>query len=120
MKPITQPFETFEHDMTGYASLDLTSGDSFNLFLSRTANYDADRFDPVALKIFIEGRSPVVTLFAVDKSKQETNGYPKEKLPVKKFKMEISWPELFSFVKRFDLVVTTGSYDISDMLVINK
>jgi hypothetical protein len=115
-----QPFETEEHDLAGKAALDLTGTDSFQAFLARTANYDPDRFDPVALKLYVEGRNPVLTLYAVDKSKQEQSNYPKDKLPVKKFKLAISWPELFGFVKRFELVVSFGSYDINNMLVINK
>ncbi|MDP1727299.1 MAG: hypothetical protein Q8M15_10990 [Bacteroidota bacterium] len=43
-----------------------------------------DRFDPVALKIFIQNKKPIVTLFAVDKYKQEQFTYPSNKLPVKK------------------------------------
>jgi hypothetical protein len=115
-----QPFETEHHDMTGNASLDLVNRGEFYAFLAKHANYDPDRFDPVALKIFMEGRDFILTLYALDKSKQEQESSPKDKLPVKKFKLAVSWYELFTFVKRFDIVVSEGNYDIKDMVVINK
>jgi|GEM_PF-676840 len=120
MKTTDQPFEIRAHDMTGFASLDMYSEEVFNAFLTRTAGYDPDRFDPVALKIFIQGKKPVLTLYALDKSKQELKDCPQDKLPVKKFKMAVTWADLFSWIKRFDLVVSTGAYDVKDMRVINK
>jgi hypothetical protein len=118
MKKKKQAFETKEHDLTGYASLDFFGKGNFNSFAARTSSYDPARFDPVALKIFMQGRSPVVTLFALDKFKKPLS--PRKKLPVKKFKFRLTWQELFLFVKRFDIVVSNGAYDIEDMLVVNK
>jgi hypothetical protein len=56
----------------------------------------------------------------VDKNAQETGNYPKDKLPVRKLKLQLMWGELFSFIRRFDLVVTPKTYDVQDMLVINE
>ena len=56
----------------------------------------------------------------MDKGKQEQDNYPKDKLPVKKFKLRISPQELFKYIKRFDLTLTNDAYDIQDMLVMNK
>jgi hypothetical protein len=112
-----EPFETRGHDLSGSASLEFYDMDNFQSFASRALGYDPDRFDPVALKIFIQGENPIVTLYAVDKSAQEKNTIPKDKLPVKKFKVRITWPDIFKFVKSFDLVVSDGSYDIKDMVV---
>ncbi|MEO5643915.1 MAG: hypothetical protein ABIQ40_03360 [Bacteroidia bacterium] len=115
-----EPFETRGHDLSGSASLEFYDSDNFQSFASRALGYDADRFDPVALKIFISGEHPVVTLYALDKSAHEKENTPKDKLPVHKFKVRITWPEIFKFVKSFDLVVSDGNYDIKDMLVENK
>ncbi|HTF05952.1 MAG TPA: hypothetical protein VK826_18110 [Bacteroidia bacterium] len=115
-----QPFETEGHDFSGMASLDLHDTQAFYDFLSKTANYDADRYDPIALKVFVSENQPVVTLYVLDKSAQEKDNYPKDKLPTRKLKLQLSWSELFMFVRRFDLVVTNGGYNIADMVVINK
>jgi hypothetical protein len=115
-----QPFETEGHDFSGMASLDLHDAEAFYKFLASAAEYDPDRYDPVALKIYIAENHPTVTLYVVDKTAQETGTYPKDKLPVRKLKLQLMWGELFSFVRRFDLVVSTGAYDIKDILVINE
>lgn len=115
-----QPFETKGHDFSGMASLDLHDTRGFYRFLATVADYDPDRYDPVALKVYIVENHPTVTLFVLDKTKQEEDNYPKDKLPVRKLKLQLTWSELFSFVRRFDLVVTTGAYDIADMIVINE
>ena len=120
MKNNIEPFETRGHDLSGSASLEFYDADNFRTFASKAFGYDADRFDPVALKLFISGEHPVITLYALDKSTQEKDNYPKDKLPVKKFKVEVTWPEIFKYVKSFDLVVSDGIYDIKDMLVENK
>ena len=120
MKNNIEPFETRGHDLSGSASLEFYDMDNFQSFAARALGYDPDRFDPVALKIFISGEHPIVTLYAVDKSAQEKNDFPKDKLPVKKFKVIITWPEIFKFVKSFDLVVSDGAYNIKDMLVQNE
>lgn len=121
MKPqaTEQPFETEGHDFSGMASLDLHDQQAFYTFLASTAEYDPDRYDPVALKVYIAENHPIVTLYVLDKNAQEGDQYPKDKLPVRKLHLQLMWGELFSFVKSFDLVVSPGTYDIKDMLVIN-
>lgn len=115
-----QPFETEGHDFSGMAALDLHDMQGFYKFLATVADYDPDRYDPVAIKVYVAENHPTVTLFVVDKNKQEENNYPKDKLPVRKLRLQLSWSELFSFVRRFDLVVSTGVFDVKDMLVINE
>lgn len=121
MKPQVkeQPFETAGHDFSGKASLDLHDLQAFNTFLASIAEYDPDRYDPVALKVYIADNHPVVTLYVLDKNAQESGEHPKDKLPVRKLHLQLMWGELFSFIKSFDVVVTPGTYDIEDMLVIN-
>ena len=120
MKKKRQHFETREHDLTGFASVDLNDKD-FNLLGSRLANYNPDRFDAVALKVFVKRGELIVTLFALDKYKQEgPSNFPKNKLPVKKFKVNIEWGDLLVAVKQFDFVVSNGAYDIEDIVVLNK
>ena len=118
MKKSEQPFETREHDLSGKASVDLN--EDFSQFAAKLAGYNPDRFDPVAMKVFLEKENLIVTVFALDKYKQDQSNYPQDKLPVKKFKMEMSWSEFVSHIKGFDFIVSDGAFDIQDMLVENK
>lgn len=115
-----QPFETAGHSLTGKSSLDFMSRESFNEFAAKLTDYNPDRFDPVALKVFASFNSWVITLYAVDKSRQEQSGTHGEKLPVHKFKMEMDCHTFLNCIKSFDLVVSDNAFDIADMEVINK
>jgi hypothetical protein len=115
----TQPFDQ-HHDLSGYASIDLFNKDDFNSFAFKLTAYNADRFEPVALRVFFQRGNPVVTLYALDTFKQEQSNYPKDKLPVKKFKLKLSWDEFIRHIKRFDFTVSNGAFDIENMLVMNK
>jgi hypothetical protein len=121
MEPIIQPFETAGHDLTGNAALNFYDRENFNTFAAKLAGYNPDRFDPVALKVYVEGTDIIVTLYALDKSKQEqSNDFPSDKLPVRKFKLEMNWVKFLSHIKQFDLIVTDGNFDIKDMVILNK
>lgn len=120
MKKLDQPFETEKHDLSGLASVDFYDKDDFNSFAFKIVNYNPDRFDPVALRIFVQKRNPVITLFAIDKFKQEQSNYKKSKLPVRKFKIKLSWDDFIKKIKRFNFTVSNNAYDIKDLLVINK
>jgi hypothetical protein len=115
-----QPFETDAHDLTGSAAVDFYDKDDFNTFAAQLAKYNPNRFDPVALRVFVQKGAPIVTLYALDTQKQEQSDYPADKLPVKKFKLKISWAEFFKYVKRFDFTVSNQAFDLQDILVLNK
>ncbi|MDQ3051917.1 MAG: hypothetical protein M3Q95_13615 [Bacteroidota bacterium] len=117
MEHQSQPFETEGHDLTGAASLEFHDNQSMNSFTSLIPGMDPTRFDPVALKIYLSGETPLITLYAKDK---DAAGLPDDKIQVRKFKAPISWPELFRFVKSFDLVLHDGKYPIEDMRVDRK
>ena len=114
------PFETREHDLTGFASVDFHSKSDFNSFASKLVEYNPNRFEPVALRVFVQNGEPVITLYALDTFKQEQSDFPLDKLPVKKFKLKISWDEFFKYVKQFDFTVSNEAFDIKDILVVNK
>lgn len=115
-----QPFEKRAHGLTGSAALDFHNKEDFNVFASTITGYNPDRFDPVAIKIMATESAIIATLYALDKSAREKESYPAEKLPVRKFKMEMEWKQFMSYIKHFDLVVSDGVYDIADIVVINK
>jgi hypothetical protein len=121
MKAEEQPFETDHHTLTGNAAVDLYGDGDFNaLAMKLIANYNPDILDAVALRFFIQENSPVITIYAVDKLKQDQNNYPKDKLPVKKFKINISFADFLKHVKKFDFTVSNGAYDLDDLLVLKK
>ncbi len=119
MKIKEQPFESGGHDLAGFASLDFFAKQNFNSFAENLSGYNPDRFDPVALKIYVQHKKVIVTLYALDKSKQLMPAQ-KNKLPVKKFKIRVSWLTLLSQVKNFDLILSDGKHDLKEMLVMNK
>lgn len=118
MEHKTQPFETAGHDLTGAASLEFHEHENIQSFTSLIPGMDIARFDPVALKIYLTGETPIITLYAhpKDGNEKDENG----KTPVRKFKVPISWIDLFKFVKSFDLVLHDGKYEIENMIVDRK
>lgn len=114
-----QPFETRQHDVTGYAALDFGEG-GFNSFACAFANYSPDRFEPVTLKISLEGGSFTLTLYALDKMKQAAATISKKKLPVKKFKMMMKAAAFAQLIYRFAASLSYEKFNIEDMRVINK
>lgn len=115
----TQPFETHEHDLTGYAALDFVDG-NFDSLTSAFANYNPECFEPVTIKISLEAGSFAFTLYALDKIKQAQTTGNKKKLPVKKFKMMMEASEFSKHIYRFAAALSSEKFDIEKMRVINK
>ncbi len=116
-KPQLPPSETRYDDLVGVVSINLKEGENLNLLASRMAIYDETRFEAVALRVFIQ-HLPIVTLYAIDKQAQSQVN-KEGKLLVHKFKMEMSFEELFSKFRNFNFTVTTGEQNIEQMEVIN-
>ena len=117
----SQPFETQRHSLSGYAALDLYRKEDLNsLAMKLVPGYNPDRFDAMALRLFVQKQEPSLVLYAVDKDKMEQDHYPKNKLPVKKFRLQITFRKFLQSIKRLDFTLGTDAYDISDMLVTNK
>jgi hypothetical protein len=114
-------FETDAHSLNGHAAIDFYSKDDMNSFASKfIARYNPDRYDATVLRMFVKKGSPVFTLYAVDKMIQEQNNYPKNKLPVRKFKINISFEDFLKLIRNLDFTVTNDAYDMKDILVMNK
>lgn len=111
------PHEMRYSDLTGIVSIKLDDQYNFNRLGAELAGYDINNFEAVALRVFIES-TPVVTLYAIDKAKN--NKSDSGKLAVRKFKKEMSLDDLFFKLKHVNFTVTTGDYDIEDMEVVNK
>ena len=116
-----QPFETNAHALIGKGAMDFFRKEDLNSLAAKLIpQFNPDRFDASALRFFIQKGTPVLTLYAVDKMKQEDGNYPKDKLPVRKFKIRMGLDDLMSHIKRFDVTLTNNAYDLEDMLVMNK
>ena len=81
-------------------------------------DYDPDRFEAIAIRMY-SGKEVIITVYALDKSRQEGSNYNPDKLPVKKFKIDCTFDLVGSF-EEFNFTLSTGNYDIEDMEVINK
>ncbi len=114
MKQSPQRFETTGHDLAGHASLEFHEHESMHSFVSLIPGLDFTRFEPVALKIFVSGDKPLIILYARlinPRDEHRIDG----KVPVRKFKVPVTWQDLFKYVKSFDLIVHAGSFNIEDM-----
>jgi hypothetical protein len=102
----------------GVVSINLNDGQDFNALGASLAGYDPASFEAIALRVFIEN-TPVVTVYARDKFRDARNdGH--EKIPVRKFKREISFDDLFFKLKQVNFTVSTGEHNIDDMEIVNK
>ncbi|MCF3108354.1 hypothetical protein LL912_06150 [Niabella sp. CC-SYL272] len=111
-----QPFESSEHDLVGYASLDLKSGQ--DAFLTAIfPNYNPQRFVPVSIKVAFGKEHLTITLYAHAAGEQpETRG----ELPVKKFKGILDMDVFANYVKHFSVSFSNDRFDIDQMRVINR
>lgn len=107
--------------LQGRLSVTLKPDKSFLEFCSKNFNtFDPDQHDPIAIRMY-HGLETVVTLYALDKVRQEGTNFNPEKMPAKKFKSgNISLIEILPYIMEFNFTLSTGSYDIDDMEVINK
>ena len=105
-------------DLMGVVSINLEDGQDFNALGASLTGYDPEHFEAVALRVFIEN-TPVVTVYALDKNRASRPGNG-DKLPVRKFKKEISFDDLFFTLRQVNFTVSTGEYNIDEMEVVNK
>ena len=82
--------------------------------------YNRDRFEALAIRVYL-GDETVITVYAVDKNRQENTTLNTGTIPVKKFKITtLPVNELFSYCAGFNFTLSTGNYPMKDMEVINK
>jgi hypothetical protein len=109
------PSETRYDDLVGVVSANVHEQADFNSTASQLAGYDASHYEAVALRVFIQ-ESPIVTIYAIDRGEQHPQGSTK-KFPVHKFKVEVTFEQLFSVFKKVNFTLTNGKYHIEDMEV---
>jgi hypothetical protein len=108
-------------ELSGKLTVNLSPGRTLDEFCERHfENYNSDQFEAVAIRVFY-GKETVVTLYALDKVRQEGTNYNINKIPVKKFKTtSFGLNELLGFISEFNFTLSTGNYPLDDMEVINK
>ena len=112
----------FTHeDITGEMSVKLANDLTLDDFCSQhLPEYNRDRFEALAIRLYV-GEETIITIYAVDKTRQETSSINTGKIPVKKFKITtLSVDALFSYCHGFNCTLSTGNYPLEDMEVINK
>ena len=112
----------FEHgDISGNIAVTLANDQTLDDFCAQhILDYNRDRFEAFALRVFL-GKETVITIYAVDKIRQEDTDTDKDKIAVKKFKINtIPVNELFSYCASLNFTLTTGNYDLESMEVMNK
>jgi hypothetical protein len=111
------PNETRFDDLNGIVSVNFKENENFNTIAASLTGYDPTRYEAVALRVFIYEHNPVITLYAIDKEKQPFS-LRHEKLPVKKFKMETTFEEIFKKFKSLNFTLTAQDYHLEDMEVV--
>ncbi len=116
-----EPIPYAHHGISGGISIKLRNNTTVDDFcISYIPDYNADRFEAIAIRIF-SGKEFIVTIYALDKYRQEGNTYKPNKIPVKKFKiLTLSTAQVFQLFEEFNFTVSTGNYTITDMEIINK
>lgn len=110
--------ETSGKDLMGVVSINLDNGQDFNELGASLAGYDPASYEAVALRVYIEN-TPIVTVYARDRHRDaRPDGHTR--MPVRKFKKEMSFDDLFFKLRQVNFTVSTGEYNIDDMEVINK
>jgi hypothetical protein len=119
MKKNIPPVETRFQDLSGNISVNLVDHKNLTELTSSLAGFNPDRFEAIAVRVFIESALQV-TIFAIDKSKQE-NWSKTDKLPIHKFKLDVTdLSVIMLMVQQVNFTLTTGEFDLEDMEVINK
>lgn len=119
MKPEIIPFA--HHGITGGISVKLKKDTSLDDFCAKhLPTYDPDRFEAIAIRLFA-GSETIITVYALDKVRQERSNYNPDKIPVKKFKIHTLAPSsVLEFFEEYNFTLQVGNYEITDMEIINK
>ena len=112
---------SIKDDLGGVISIKFKPGSSIEEYCKNNIeNYNPDRFEVLAIR-FYYGKETAITLYAIDKDRMEGDNFNKDKMPVKKFKLNVAFMQnLIPFIEEGNFTLTTGNYPLADMEVINK
>ncbi len=108
-------------EVKGIISAKLVNNQTLDDFCTEhIADYNRDRFAAFAIRLFVANET-IITIYAVDKIRQEDSTLQDGRLPVKKFKlMELPLSSILTYFSSFNCTVSNGNYEINDMEIMNK
>jgi len=112
---------SIKEKLEGVISFNLLPGKTIDEFCEQHfENYNRDQFEAVALRVYA-GKEFIVTLYALDKVRQEGTTYDPNKLPVKKFKsFNLTFQDMLPYIAEFNFTISPGNYPLDDIEVMNK
>lgn len=116
-----EAIHTGSGDMGGNMSFKFREGHSIYTLAEKIfAQFNADDHEPIALRLYY-GKETIITLYALDKVRQENSTGASSKIPVRKFKAELdSLGILLTFVEEINFTAQAGNFPLEDMDVINR
>lgn len=110
-----------KEEIKGIISASMANGQTLDDFCAEhIADYNRDRFEALAIRLFV-GNETIITIYALDKIRQEDSTLIEGSLPVKKFKLtHLPLSLALTYFSSFSCTLSTGNYDIDDMEVMNK
>ena len=108
-------------DLSGLLAVELANQQTLDDFCTEYINdYNRDRFEAIGIRLLL-GKETIITVYALDKHRQEGITYNPDKIPVKKFKLtDLPAGVLFSYCASMNFTLNTGNYSMEEMEVINK
>jgi len=108
-------------EIKGIISVKLANNQTLDDFCAdHIVDYNRDRFEAFALRIFL-GNETIITVYALDKVRQEDSTTNPERFPVKKFKLtDFPLTSILSYFSAFNCTLSNGNYNIDEMEVMNK
>jgi len=120
MKTNNEALVKAQHYISGFADAKLKEAESLDtVFSSLIPEYNVNRFEAVAIRIFL-GKENNITLYAIDKMNSSQKNSDSDKLPVKKFKLNVSIQDLIKHFSNINLTISKENFDIENIEVINK
>ena len=111
-----------EHgDISGEISVTLANKQTLDDFCAaHILDYNRERFEAFAIRLFL-GKETVITVYAIDKIRQKDTDLIKEKIAVKKFKLNtVEVGALFSYCASLNFTLTNNKFSLENMEVMNK
>src|ERR1700741_323404 len=111
--------DKLQDELEGMISVQLEAGKTVDDFCERHFNnYNKEQYEMIALRLYY-GKEIIVTLYALDKFKQEETNFYYKKLPVKKFKTSVlTMADVLSYVQEFNFTLTADNYSLDNIEVI--
>lgn len=107
-------------DLSGFANAKFKEAETMDTICSSIIpDYNVERFEAIAMRVYL-GKENIITIYALDKRRQEGTNFSIDKLPVKKFKVQMSINDLIEKFSNINFTIGNGNFDLNDIEVLNK